>query len=287
MTGRDVTYLADVYSFGILLFELLTGTRPISGDTVEQLFARILHEQVDLAPLRAGGRSRAGLRPDREVRRQERPPSGLRAWPRCGANSSTRWYRRRNRAPAAPAARRRWLLPAAAVLVIALILVFYFALRPKPVVEPPPKKAEPSLVLSTPTGEMVLVAGGFYIDRTEVTNEAYARFCDERQRPLPPGFPQDHPDYPVVNITIVDAQEFAKWAGKRLPNKLEWEKAARGTDGRAYPWGNTRDPSLANVADNATLSSPRADAGRLLPRRAPALTACCRWPATPGSSWMN
>ena len=66
-----------------------------------------------------------------------------------------------------------------------------------------------------------------------------------------PDFPQDHPDSPVVNITIVDAQEFAKWAGKRLPNRIEWEKGRARRGRRAYPWGNKHDPSLANVADNA------------------------------------
>ena len=95
----------------------------------------------------------------------------------------------------------------------------------------------------------------FYIDRTEVSNEAYARFCTEKQLPLPPGFPKDQPTLPVVNVTFVDAQEFAKWAGKRLPGKAEWERAARGAEGRAYPWGNTPDPSLANVADNPTLAT--------------------------------
>jgi serine/threonine-protein kinase len=256
VVGRDVTYLADVYSFGILLFELLTGTRPLSGDTVEQLFALILHEPVDLTPLHTAGV----------------PEPVCRLIGRCVAKAPAERPQgmsvvrheleqallppQKSVEPAAPVTpSRRWLLPAAALLVIALILVFYFALRPKPVVEPPAKKAEPSLVLSTPTGEMVLIPGGFYIDRTEVTNAAYARYCNERRRPLPPAFPQDHPDFPAVNITIVDAQEFAKWAGKRLPNKLEWEKAARGVDARAYPWGNTRDPSLANVADNPAWTS--------------------------------
>ena len=114
----------------------------------------------------------------------------------------------------------------------------------------------------TPTGEMVLVAAGpflfgqkkeqaqlpsFYVDRTEVTNAAYSQFCDGTHHRLPPYFPADKPGYPVVNVTIEDAKAFAAWAGKRLPKALEWEKAARGTDGRLYPWGETPDKARANV----------------------------------------
>ena len=87
----------------------------------------------------------------------------------------------------------------------------------------------------------------FYIDQTEVPNAEYAKFCQATNHPLPDGFPPDKPDYPVVNVTIGDARDFATWAGKRLPNPFEWEKAARGTDGRAFPWGNEHDPSRANV----------------------------------------
>jgi serine/threonine-protein kinase len=251
--GRDVTYLADVYAFGILLFELLTGTKPISGDNVEQLFARILHEQVDLTPLRQAGvpepvcnlvgRCIAKAPADR--------PQGL---------GIVRRELEQVLAPAALAAAssRNWMLPVVAVVVLAAAMGLYFALRSKPEV-PVVKKAELSAVLSTPAGEMVLIPDAspapFYIDRTEVSNDAYARFCAEKQLPLPPGFPKDQTTLPVVNITFVDAQEFAKWTGKRLPNKAEWERAARGAEGRAYPWGNTADPSLANVADNTALSS--------------------------------
>jgi eukaryotic-like serine/threonine-protein kinase len=90
----------------------------------------------------------------------------------------------------------------------------------------------------------------FYVDRMEVSNALYARFCHETQHTLPPDFPADRPEVPVVNVTVFDAQQFATWAGKRLPTALEWEKAARGTDGRTYPWGDAVDPSRANVAES-------------------------------------
>ena len=80
-----------------------------------------------------------------------------------------------------------------------------------------------------------------------ISTAADAKFCQTTSRPLPDLFPTDQPNDPVVNVTIGDARAFAAWAGKRLPNQFEWEKAARGADGRAFPWGNERDPSHANV----------------------------------------
>ena len=90
----------------------------------------------------------------------------------------------------------------------------------------------------------------YYIDKTTVTNAEYEKFCQETNHERPKDFPADKPDYPVVNVTIGDARAFAAWAHKRLPSAQEWEKAARGEDGRLFPWGNKRDAGLANVADN-------------------------------------
>lgn len=93
----------------------------------------------------------------------------------------------------------------------------------------------------------------FFIDKTEVTNKQYKRFIDNTGYPAPPHwknntYPEGEDDYPVVNVSLEDAQAYAKWAGKRLPTEFEWEKAARGTDGRIFPWGDFWEPNAANTS---------------------------------------
>jgi formylglycine-generating enzyme required for sulfatase activity len=89
----------------------------------------------------------------------------------------------------------------------------------------------------------------FYIDKYEVTNEQFVKFLEASGYNLPT-WPKEtamkDPQFPVTNIGWKDARVYAAWAGKRLPTEEEWEKAARGTDGRMWPWGNNPSGELYN-----------------------------------------
>ena len=95
--------------------------------------------------------------------------------------------------------------------------------------------------------EYLMCLDSFWIDKYPVTNAQYECFLDatgyeapvgagwDRQRIVAPLGKHNHP---VTHVCWHDAVEYCRWAGKRLPSSNEWEKAARGVDGRAYPWGD-------------------------------------------------
>jgi serine/threonine protein kinase/formylglycine-generating enzyme required for sulfatase activity len=101
----------------------------------------------------------------------------------------------------------------------------------------------------------------FYIDRFEVTNAQYKKFCDETGRPTPTqteyhrNYFNDNPNAPVIGVSFDDAVAYANWAGKRLPTEAEWEKAASWDETakrkRLYPWGDSPDSNRANIGQRS------------------------------------
>jgi len=113
--------------------------------------------------------------------------------------------------------------------------------------------AKPWIADASPHREIYLE--GYYIDKYEVSNADYGKFVKATGHRPPDHWGKDSPpdkiaNHPVTNVSWHDALEYCKWRGKRLPTEEEWEKAARGTNGRLYPWGNEFDFSKANVSQN-------------------------------------
>ncbi len=100
--------------------------------------------------------------------------------------------------------------------------------------------------------ERKVTVKAFYIDKTEVTMEAYSKFVSATSRKAPFDWsdgkvPEGRGEYPVINVSWYDASEYCKWRGGRLPGEKEWEKAARGTEGRIFPWGDDFDLKKVNT----------------------------------------
>jgi formylglycine-generating enzyme required for sulfatase activity len=117
----------------------------------------------------------------------------------------------------------------------------------------------------------------FYIDRYPVTNQEYKQFIDETGYPVPHynvdwcdsrgynwdpetrTFPEGKARHPVVLVTWEDALAYARWASKRLPSEVEWECAARGPDGRVWPWNDKADVGRSNTREAGAGGTTRVD----------------------------
>ena len=275
MQGEKPTSSVDTYAFGVMLFEMLTNRLPYAGETDQELAVSILYKPPDLSPLNEQGVPASivaliqrclAKKPDDRYPNFQPVVDTLKAFAAVDAAPATNAplpqaapviaepvTRDLPRATASNPARNPWSLIVALLVVLFLIVgasVWWFVLRPH----------APAPLIHTATGDMVLVpAGGarlgetastvrqvpaFYIDKTEVSNAAWARFCAQTHRPSPL---DASPDLPVVNVSFNDVVAFASWAHKRLPTAAEWEKAARGATGQRFPWGDAFRPDAANL----------------------------------------
>lgn len=162
-----------------------------------------------------------------------------------------------------------WLIPAAIGLVLVAAAAAFFLLPGKPKTAVPAGLVELPKTISDTHGEMLLVPAGkfifgadvpeidnkrqevvmpaYYVAKTAVSNSQYASFAQATgHKPPESATFGKEPSLPVVGVNFQDAQSYCEWAGGRLPTEQEWEKAARGTDGRTYPWGNGPLPMLAS-----------------------------------------
>jgi serine/threonine-protein kinase len=274
--GQPATELADVYSYGMVLYEMFAGVRVYRKDNLEQVLYAALFE-----PLNPANLWQKGVTPDLiklimacGAKDASRRPSGFgaigvtlaqiaaripvapKAVVPLGTTPESSILLPPTPAPLPPTAPANlpvaWVAAAIGGFLVLVILVSALIIFLR----------KPALTLTTPTGEMALIPAGtfrygpnaeermvpaFYIDRNEVTNGSYALFTKATGHAAPPGLESANPGLPVANVSFEDASAFAKWAEKRLPRFDEWEKAARGTDGRIYPWGNVAEPGKAVV----------------------------------------
>lgn len=107
--------------------------------------------------------------------------------------------------------------------------------------------------------QLLVYVDDFWLDQTEVTNAQY-RQCVTAGRCSPSTEKREDfvsPQYPVVGVNWEQAHDYCRWVGARLPTEAEWEKAARGLDGRHYPWGDAFDSRRLNYCDSNCIADWR------------------------------
>lgn len=303
--GENCDVRSDLYSLGVVFFEMLSGRKPFDGDSYRAIeLAHIETPPPDLkqldpeVPDQLVAVVRTLLEKD-PSRRYQSPRELVHALNRYETGPATTSKaasitllgdetRLMNPSPATEPARSPELAPAparkapsntvmiSAIAVLAVLIIaaaFYLIVerksgsQPKTALTSPasiPAVTTPAIMLDRLGGKMHLVPAGkfifgndsdprspngletealpaFYVDQTEVSNADYRKFCNATgHKPPESDTFASKPNFPVANVSFEDAEAYAQWLGKRLPNEREWEKAARGTDARIYPWGNQR-----------------------------------------------
>jgi eukaryotic-like serine/threonine-protein kinase len=283
ITGKPVTAQADIYSFGLLFYELLTGVRGVNGDVLEAVMFQILNLPLDPAPMVNAGVSpqvRALVLRCAEKNAADRPESfrsiveELRGLISGSGADRTQPVAIKTvplpvttvplvipaplisaadlpvlKTPALVEAKKsRWgiWVALAGLFVTIAAGALWWPTRNKMPPKPlfiPGMAYIPAGIFLSGPNNTPVSLEAFYIDETEVSNAEFAMYCRVTGCEAPKGFAT----LPVVGVTVAQAREYAAWSRKRLPTALEWERAARGIQGAKFPWGDTEDVSLANV----------------------------------------
>ncbi|MCD6405765.1 MAG: SUMF1/EgtB/PvdO family nonheme iron enzyme [Planctomycetes bacterium] len=269
--GWDVDERTDIYALGVLAFEMLTGRLPFPGRSKNQILAaqvagtttgfprkspilKVIPKKTVKVILTAIHRD-----PDRRIQSaaemQEAFKDALEVLKTAAGHLARRWRGVETGATGAEA-------PSLA----AKARSFFARISKRSAAGP----GAPEGMVYVPAGEfrmgsnhsspderpaMRIPLAAFFIDITPVTNRDYAGFVQATDHE-PPGtwktlsFPPGMGDIPVTGVTWQDAADYAEWAGKRLPSEAQWEKAARGTNARTFPWGAKWEPTYANWNGN-------------------------------------
>jgi formylglycine-generating enzyme required for sulfatase activity/tRNA A-37 threonylcarbamoyl transferase component Bud32 len=274
ITGETIDHRVDIYALGVMMYEMLAGKVPFDGATPTAAMMKRLGGPPD--PVTT-------VRPDvpesisSVISRclaadpAERFQSAAELVEALGGTVPSGGHTENLRVLRSPASRLP-RLAAAAVLVAAVAGAGWWATARRSSITDDrvrlagvAQAADPHLV-TVPAGAYVIGSdagsvesrpkhttqiGAFQIERTEVTTEAYEKFVIATKAPAPWKGARPEGALPVTRVTWGDAANYCAWkypSGGRLPTELEWEAAARGSAGRAYPYGDGVEAGATNTA---------------------------------------
>ena len=320
--GKKIDHRVDIYSLGVIFYELVTGRRPYSAETPMEIvikqsrdplpppsqFVKGLPAKVEQVIEKALAKDPGGRFTDMSAFTQAlekmaasaKPSPRKRTAPTSKKSSAVPREKKAQEQQAQRTAKvkplnTKWLIGILAVAMVGLVIYIGTTglgknkVAPAAEEDPTPEsnlgigssiisEIDGMRMMYVPEGEFLMGSedgasdedpihtvylDAYWTDQTEVTNAQYSACVQSGACGQPSSTKyfddSNYGDHPVAHVDWGDAQDYCSWAGRRLPSEAEWEKAARGDDGRTYPWGDTFDSSLANLDDETVMDDYRID----------------------------